>query len=172
MHDWIEAINLHSYLEWLYSNYQRSVGVNVWLEIVGSFSQSSDCNEDPEMDNRLYQQLSTGWTYRWQQIRECITGPKFMLELSLFMLILLFLNKTMGWMLTQGGVDEDIWTNRQWNRMAAFVILRRFVDRRYTIIPYTIFSLSQFIGWQSMPASKFLLFWFQVLFLYTHNIVV
>ncbi|GMY07009.1 chaperone protein dnaJ 1, mitochondrial isoform X1 [Fagus crenata] len=32
----------------------------------------------------------------WQQIRERITGPKFMLELSLFMLILLFLNKTMG----------------------------------------------------------------------------
>jgi hypothetical protein len=32
----------------------------------------------------------------WQQIRERITGPKYMLELSLFMLILLFLNKTMG----------------------------------------------------------------------------
>ena len=24
------------------------------------FSHSSDCNEDPKMDNRLYQQLSTG----------------------------------------------------------------------------------------------------------------
>lgn len=32
----------------------------------------------------------------WQLILEHITGPKFMLELSLFMLILLFLNKTMG----------------------------------------------------------------------------
>lgn len=32
----------------------------------------------------------------WQQILERITGSRFMLELSLFVLILLFLNKTMG----------------------------------------------------------------------------
>ncbi|XP_031282673.1 chaperone protein dnaJ 1, mitochondrial isoform X2 [Pistacia vera] len=32
----------------------------------------------------------------WQQIVERVSGPKFMLEFSLFLLILLFLNKTMG----------------------------------------------------------------------------
>lgn len=49
------------------------------------------------MDNRLYQQLSTGWTFRWQRIVERVTAPKFMLELSLFLLILLFLSKTVSW---------------------------------------------------------------------------
>lgn len=55
-----------------------------------------------DMVNRLYQQLSTGWTYRWQNILERVTGPKFMLELSIFMLILILLNKVLGWMLPAG----------------------------------------------------------------------
>lgn len=72
------------------------------LHIVGCFSNfSTDCDEDPEMDNRLYQQLSTGWTYRWQRFLEHVKGPTFMLEFSLFMLALLFLHKIIGWILNQ-----------------------------------------------------------------------
>ena len=63
---------------------------------IGSYSNYFDCDEDPEMDNRLYQQLSTGLTYRWETILEHVTGPKFMIEFSLLLLILLFLKKTMG----------------------------------------------------------------------------
>lgn len=50
-----------------------------------------------EMDNRLYQQLSTAWTYRWQHILDRVMGPKFIVECSLFVLILILLNKTMLW---------------------------------------------------------------------------
>lgn len=46
-----------------------------------------------EMDNRLYQQLSTGWTYRWRQIIERVPSPRFMVELSLFILILLLFGR-------------------------------------------------------------------------------
>lgn len=49
------------------------------------------------MDNRLYQQLSTGWTYRWQQILEYSTSPKFMWELSMLILVLVFINKMLSW---------------------------------------------------------------------------
>jgi len=52
---------------------------------------------ETKMDNRLYQQLSTGWTYRWQQILEHTTAPKFMLELSVLILFLVFINKVLTW---------------------------------------------------------------------------
>jgi len=50
-----------------------------------------------EMDNRLHQQLSTGWTFRWQQIFEYGTDRRVMLKLSVLLLILLFLKKIMLW---------------------------------------------------------------------------
>jgi len=49
------------------------------------------------MDNRLYQQLSTGWTYRWQQIIEYMTAPKSMLELSMVILFLVLMSKMLSW---------------------------------------------------------------------------
>ena len=104
--------------------------------IYGSFSKcfsSSCCHEHPEMDNRLYQQLSTGWTYRWQQLLEGVMDRRFMLKFSMLMLILLFFNKTTVWKLTHGGYWEYV-------HQSSFLccsLLRSFsfsIDRRYQFL--------------------------------------
>jgi len=51
------------------------------------------------MDNKLYQQLSNGWTYRWHQIIKYMTAPKSMLELSVLILFLVLMNTLLSWCL-------------------------------------------------------------------------
>lgn len=93
----LEAFSRHSILLILYSYYTF---IHCAIEVLFGLHISSSCVVSIlsvvnilKMVNRLYQQLCTDWTFRWQQIVERLLEPKLLLQFSFFMLIILLLNK-------------------------------------------------------------------------------
>lgn len=90
------------------------------------------------MGNRLYQQLSTGWTYRWQQIFEGGMSPRFMLEMSVFILILLLLSKTMGsdsWVLSSWSSSGVLFWWKVWYLLPSTIIVHSDMTPNTELLP-------------------------------------